>query len=186
MDIIDLKPDNTDAVEQAAHVLHEEFNHARWDYSWPTMQEAHDELAELMQESNICRAAIDTSGTVLGWVGGLPEYEGHVWELHPLVVHPDYRGQGVGRALVNDLEKQAKQRGGLTITLGSDDVSNMTSLGGVNLYPNVWEQVVNIRNLKNHPYEFYQKLGYVITGVMPDANGIGKPDIYLSKSLVDR
>ena len=27
------------------------------------------------------------------------------------------------------------------------------------------------------------KLGYVVTGVMPDANGRGRPDIYLSKAL---
>jgi aminoglycoside 6'-N-acetyltransferase I len=34
-----------------------------------------------------------------------------------------------------------------------------------------------------HPYEFYQKLGYVIVGVIPDANGPGKPDILMAKSL---
>jgi aminoglycoside 6'-N-acetyltransferase I len=44
--------------------------------------------------------------------------------------------------------------------------------------------IVSIRNLKRHPYEFYQKLGYVIVGVIPDANGPGKPDILMAKSLV--
>lgn len=29
--------------------------------------------------------------------------------------------------------------------------------------------------------EFYQKMGFAIVGVMPDANGIGKPDIYIAK-----
>jgi hypothetical protein len=33
-------------------------------------------------------------------------------------------------------------------------------------------------------YEFYQKQGYVIVGVMPDANGLGKPDILMAKSVV--
>jgi hypothetical protein len=28
-----------------------------------------------------------------------------------------------------------------------------------------------ITNLHEHPFEFYQKLGFVITGVVPDANG---------------
>jgi len=32
-------------------------------------------------------------------------------------------------------------------------------------------------------YEFYQKLGFVIVGVMPDANSFGKPDIYLAKRV---
>ncbi|MEN9564723.1 MAG: hypothetical protein RIR73_2967, partial [Chloroflexota bacterium] len=27
------------------------------------------------------------------------------------------------------------------------------------------------------------KMGYVITGVVPDANGLGKPDIMMSKRI---
>ena len=45
------------------------------------------------------------------------------------------------------------------------------------------EKIRDIRNLKGHPYAFYQKLGYTIVGVMPDANGRGKPDIYLAKRV---
>ncbi len=45
------------------------------------------------------------------------------------------------------------------------------------------QQAAAIRNPGGHPYEFYQKLGYVIVGVVPDANGFGKPDIYMAKSL---
>lgn len=36
---------------------------------------------------------------------------------------------------------------------------------------------------RSHPFLFYRKLGYVVTGVMPDANGRGRPDIYMSKRL---
>jgi aminoglycoside 6'-N-acetyltransferase I len=35
----------------------------------------------------------------------------------------------------------------------------------------------------NHPFLFYRKLGYTVTGVVPDANGPGKPDILMSKRL---
>jgi aminoglycoside 6'-N-acetyltransferase I len=38
-------------------------------------------------------------------------------------------------------------------------------------------------NLRGHPYAFYQKIGFVIVGVMPDANGLGKPDIYMAKRI---
>ncbi|WP_345321446.1 hypothetical protein [Candidatus Villigracilis proximus] len=87
--------------------------------------------------------------------------------------------------LAEDFEEQVRQQGGLTITLGSDDEDHMTSLSDVNLFVNLWDQVKNIRNLKHHPYEFYQKMGYVITGVVPNANGIGKPDIIMSKRVIN-
>jgi aminoglycoside 6'-N-acetyltransferase I len=120
---------------------------------------------------------------LLGIIGGIPQYDGHVWELHPLAVQPSMHGRGIGKALVTDFEEQARQHGGLTITLGSDDEDNMTSLSGVDLYEAPWEKVRNIRNFKRHPFEFYQKMGYVITGVVPDANGVGKPDIIMSKRI---
>ncbi len=112
---------------------------------------------------------------------GLPSYGGNVWELRPLVVCPSVRRRGVGRALVADLEARVRERGGFTLWLGSDDESGMTCLSGVDLYPDVLEHLANIKNLRGHPYEFYQKLGFSIIGVMPDANGPGKPDIYMAK-----
>jgi len=93
------------------------------------------------------------------------------------------QGQGIGRALVEDFEGQVRLRGGLTITLGTDDEDNMTSLSNVDLYENTWNRIQTIQNLKGHPFGFYQKLGYVITGVVPDANGRGKPDILMSKRI---
>jgi len=84
---------------------------------------------------------------------------------------------------VADLEERMRARGGLTITLGTDDVTGQTTLAGINLFPHVWEHVTQIQNLKRHPYEFYQKQGYVIVGVMRDANGLGKTDILMAKSV---
>lgn len=60
-------------------------------------------------------------GSVLGWIGAIREYEGHAWQLHPLVVHPEHQGFGIGRLLVQDLEVQIRQLGGTTIYLGTDD-----------------------------------------------------------------
>lgn len=153
-----------------------------WPDAWPDHEDGVEEVRESLEPGRISRVAVDEDGTVLGWIGGVHEYS-CVWELHPLVVRPDRQGQGIGRALVQDLEAQVAARGGLTLRLGSDDDSNQTSLGGVDLYPNVWEHVATIRNLDRHPYEFYQKLGFVIVGVIPDANGLGKPDIMMAKRV---
>ena len=153
-----------------------------WPDAWPDHEAAVDEVRESLEPGRISRVAMDDDGTVLGWIGGIHEYA-YVWELHPLVVRMDRQGQGVGRALVADLEALVAARGGLTLRLGTDDESNQTSLGGVKLYPNVWEHIATIRNLDRHPYEFYQKLGFVIVGVIPDANGVGKPDIMMAKRL---
>ncbi len=180
MRIINLQPGDEETIRQAAALLVESFRE-HWPDAWPDMNSALNEVRESLGEGRISRVAADDDGTVLGWIGGIEQYDGHVWELHPLVVRSDRRRRGVGRALVADLEERVRERGGITITLGTDDEDNMTTLAGVDLYPNVWEHIASIRNLRGHPYEFYQKLGYVITGVLPDANGPGKPDILMSK-----
>jgi aminoglycoside 6'-N-acetyltransferase I len=121
---------------------------------------------------------------MVGWVGGLPEYDGRVWELPPTVVHSMYRRQGIGRALVAAFESEACKRGGLTATLGTDDNTGMTSLSGVDLYSDLTRHLAKIQDLgRGHPFGFYLKVGYIVTGVMPDANGPGRPDIYMSKRL---
>ena len=182
MDIVNLLPHDETAIQQAAELLVLGFRE-NWPDSWTTLELALEEVRGLLKNDYICRIALDDDGSVIGWIGALPEYDGNVWELHPLVVHPHHQRQGIGRALVADLEVRVRERGGLTLHLGTDDVLGMTSLGYEDLYTDLWEKVRNIRNLKGHPYEFYQKLGYTIIGVMPDANGPGKPDILMSKRL---
>jgi aminoglycoside 6'-N-acetyltransferase I len=177
-----LKPDNTQAIEQAAIILTDAF-HEHWPDAWPTHEEAVQEVTEMTAEDRISLAAFDPDGNVIGWIGGISEYDGNVWELHPLAVKPDMQQQGVGRALVQAFEREVKQRGGLTVRLGSDDEDGMTSLSNVNLYEDLWDKVRDIQNIKGHPYEFYQKLGYTIIGIMPDANGRGKPDIIMGKQI---
>ncbi len=72
----------------------------------------------------------------------------------------------------------------MTLWLGTDDESGMTSVSDTDLYPDPLQKLINIKNIKKHPYEFYIKCGFSIVGVMPDANGIGKPDIYLAKKII--
>ena len=182
MEIATLHLENKHLIQQAAQLLGDAFRE-HWPDAWPTMDEAMKEIHEMLEPERICRVAVDEQGSLLGIIGGIPGYDGLVWELHPLAVQPSQHGQGIGRALVQDFEEQVRLKSGLTITLGSDDEDGMTSLSNVNLYEDLWEKIRDVRNLKHHPYEFYQKLGYVITGVVPDANGIGKPDILMAKRI---
>lgn len=181
MQIRDLTPDDQDAIQHVAQILVDGFAQ-HWPDAWPTITDALEEVQESFEEGKISRVAVDDDGTVLGWIGGQHTYA-QVWELHPLVVRPDQQGKGIGRVLVEDLEQHVRERGGLTLMLGSDDQDDMTTLSGVDLYNNLWEAIASIRNLRGHPYEFYEKLGFKIVGVIPDANGIGKPDILMAKRV---
>lgn len=182
MIIRDLHSDDTEAIGQVAATLVAAFQE-HWPHAWPSLEAALEEVRQSFAPDRISRVAIDEGGNALGWIGGIRRYHGFTWELHPLVVHPRYQGRGIGRALVMDLEDQVRARGGVTVYLGSDDEDEMTTIGGVDLYPYVLEQLDRIHNVKRHPYEFYQKLGYIIVGVIPDANGAGKPDILMAKRL---
>jgi aminoglycoside 6'-N-acetyltransferase I len=182
MHILNLADRPGPILEQAAQLLVEAFGQPN---GWPTFELARDEVVTVLREG-FARAMVDDD-TLVGWIGGLPEYRGKVWELHPLVVRREHRRQGIGRALVEAFETEARERGGLTATLGTDDDSDMTSLAGIDLYDDVPRHIAELRDLgRNHPFLFFRKLGYVVTGLMPDANGRGRPDIFMSKRLSSR
>lgn len=179
MKLVDLADAPDDLLERAAEMLVADFDEPR---GWPTLAPAREEVASVLAQG-FARAVVEDDG-LLGWVGGLPEYAGRVFELHPLVVRRDVRRRGIGRALVEAFEREAARRGAHTATLGTDDDSGMTSLSGVDLYRDLPSHITELRDLgRGHPFLFYRKLSFVVTGVLPDANGPGRPDIYMSKPL---
>ena len=176
---VDLAGQPAAVREQAATLLVTDFDEPR---GWPTIERARDEVVYVLS-AGFARALLD-GDVLVGWIGGLPEYDGRVWELHPIVVRRAHRRRGVGRRLVAAFEEEARARGGLTATLGTDDDAGMTSLSDVDLYDNVPRHLGDLRDLgRSHPFLFYRRLSYVVTGVVPDANGRGRPDIYMSKRL---
>jgi aminoglycoside 6'-N-acetyltransferase I len=181
MRIVNLR-ENAPVVDQVAELLVEAMR-GTGSAAWRTATEALEEVQESLRPDRISRIAIDENDRVLGWIGGIEEYSGNVWELHPLVVRPDCQGRGIGRALVADFEGNVVERGGHTIRLGTDDEDCRTTLGGIDVYPDVLTRLGSIRNLRRHPFEFYLKAGYHIVGVIPDANGFGKPDILMAKRI---
>lgn len=164
--------------------------------AWPTLEAGLQTVIEVLHDGFV-RAAVDDSDAdktppagslprprkVLGWVGGILAYSGRVCELHPLVVDPAHRGTGIGRALVDAFEAEARTRGALTAWVGADDEIRGTSLGEVDLYEDLPTRLSTARVIDRHPLGFYRKLGYTLAGVLPDANGRGKPDLFLAKRL---
>lgn len=177
MEIKALSVKDTQYIEEAAMILSNSFPH-----SYPDLTSALNEVYGYLETEKVALVAVEQRH-VLGLIGAKPQYGLTGWELHPLVVLEEKRSQGIGSKLVAQLEKEIIKRGGIMVYLGSDDENDMTSLSNCELYDNLFERLKNIRNLKNHPFEFYQKQGYSIVGVFPDANGLGKPDIWLAKRL---
>ena len=167
-------------IEAAAQLLRDTFAPSG---VWTTLEEAREEVLQATARDRVCRVALATDGSVQGWIGAMPQYDGFVWELHPLVVAEPSRRRGVGTALVRDLERILVARGALTLWAGSDDLAGETSLGGVDLYAALPEALTEVRSWGRHPLPFYRALGFQIIGVMPNANGPGRPDIFLAKRL---
>ena len=146
-------------------------------------QDAQEEMDSILEAERICLVAVE-GDKLLGFVGAMHQYS-HAWELHPLAVDALYRKQGIGKALVLALEQLLVPQGVLTIYLGTDDEEFKTSLSQGNLFEDTYAKIAQIQNPGNHPYAFYQKCGYKIVGVIPDANGIGKPDIFMAKRIFE-
>ncbi|NLM10007.1 MAG: GNAT family N-acetyltransferase [Clostridiaceae bacterium] len=178
MEIINMIQLNEHQIIQAAQILTDSI-----PIGWPTLQDALDEIKKLLIPENTLLAAVEND-IVLGWGGILPEYNGNVFEIHPLAVRSDRRKQGIGRAIVAALENEARKLGGLTIHVGADDErgDGETSFANVDLFDDLPGKIKSF-SPGTHQSGFYLKLGYKIIGVMPDANGIGKPDIFLGKRL---
>jgi len=182
MEIVNMNTLDDVQLTQAAQMLTDEI-----PLGWPTFADALDEVRMLLDnedDTGILFIAAVENGTVFGWSGILPEYDGKVFEIHPLVVRHDQQGKGVGKALVAALEEAARKKGGLTLYLGADDEEpgGETSFANVDLYDNLPKRIQEF-DPGTHQAAFYLKIGYKVVGVVPDANGKGKPDIILAKQL---
>ena len=166
-------------IIQAARILTDSI-----PQSWGTFEETLEEIEGRLIPGNTLLAAIGND-MVISWGGILAAtYNGNVFELHPLAVRRDRQNEGIGGTVVSALEDEARKQGGLTIHLGADDEkdSGETSLVNVDLYDDLPGKIADF-SPGTHQFGFYLKMGYKIIGVMPDTNGVGKPDIFFGKRL---
>jgi GNAT superfamily N-acetyltransferase len=184
MELKRIYPENKKSVNECCELLIQCFKH-----SWDTMEEAMETMDYCFEEDGIVIVAVDAQENnrdekVLGFIGARVKYEPNGWELHPLAVGEKFQRKGVGTFLIQALEMEVAAQGGHVLYLGTDDEDGATSLSQGDLFENTFEKIKNIKNLDNHPYEFYQKNGFQIVGVLPDVNGYGKPDIYMAKRIL--
>ena len=167
-------PLSSKIADDAAEVMRDALGYSKKD--------AEAEVRRMLSKKRVAFAAI-TENRVAGIIGAIPQYGMTGWELHPLAVLKAYQRRGIGTALIEALENDVAARGGIMLYLGSDDESGTTSLYGADLYDDTFGKLANIKNIGGHPFPFYEKCGYKIVGVFPDANGIGKPDIWMAKRI---
>jgi len=175
MEIRVLQKEDETLIDSAVELLQEAFA-PNWDCG-------REDVLECLEEGKVCLVAVK-DGVAAGIAGAMPQYGVTGWELHPLAVRKELRGKEIGTTLIQKLECILREKGCVTIYLGSDDEDHKTTLSDTNLFEDTFEKIKNIQNKKKHAYEFYEKMGYQIIGVIPDANGLGKPDIFMAKSLV--
>lgn len=178
MEIRMLNKTSTQERDAVAALLRQAFPHSYGDT-------ADEEVETCLETGRIALVAISNE-RVVGFAGAIPQYGETGWELHPLVVKDTLQGSGIGTRLIQALEREVAACGGLVMYLGTDDEFGKTSLSQTDLFEDMFAKIEGIQNLNRHPYEFYQKMGYRIVGVIPDANGPGKPDIYMAKKITKR
>ena len=174
--------ESEETIIKAAEILYVTFTGGDENRWLKNQREAFDEVRECVEKPSIC-IGIKAGNELAGWAGIRPMYE-KTWELHPMVIKKECQGKGYGRALLGEMERLARLNGIIGLVVGSDDETDSTSLSEKEITGvNIFEEIKNIKNYKNHPFEFYIKCGFAIVGIIPNANGPRKPDIWLWKDV---
>lgn len=166
---------------RAATVLRAALARLPSGFQGPGDAEAEVEMRRL-QDEWLGYAALEGEDLV-GWIGALQTYD-RGWEIHPLVVDPPHQRRGIGSALLAALEARARAAGVLTLYLGSDDDYGGTTLFGRDVWSDVLGAARTVEpSATGHALGFYRRHGFEVVGILPDVNGLGRPDITMAKRL---
>jgi aminoglycoside 6'-N-acetyltransferase I len=174
--------DSEETKDQAVKLLLDTFPKANM---WPDLDEkmAIETVNESILEENIC-VGLKINNELIGWCCLTPSYWGKTWDLHPFVISTKFQGKGLGKKLMGEIEKLVQEKGAIGIILDSGDEEKLTSLSEKEINEaNIFEEIKNIKNIRNHPYEFYKKCGFMIYGIIPNAYGVNKSSILMWKDI---
>lgn len=177
--IIDLASADEPMIETLAKITYEAFQENAPDWL-PTLESAREEVLEALAPGRQARVILEGSQPI-GWIGVITGP--HVWEIHPIVVAVDAQNKGYGQRLVAHVEELARSSGALTLFAGTSDEVGTTNLFGQDIYLDPVGAIANIEATGRNPFEFWLRAGFKIVGLMPDAEGPGKPGIHLAKRI---
>ncbi len=88
-----------------------------------TLENIQQRWQQIHQNPHYHTLVIDHDATVIGYAGFIEQYswefDGGFLRIQAFVIHEDYRGQGLGKKLMDAVEQQARQHGFKRIMLNS-------------------------------------------------------------------
>lgn len=185
VDVTGFDPADELRLDEAAGVLYRAAS--RFSSLLPTPEAALGELLDITRTPDaMVFVALNLAGEVCGVAGAAPHRSSALLRLYPLVVDPPFQRRGVGRALLGALESGAEARGMTTLLIALEDEAGLTSLSGRSLFPDPLAPMTRFVPPASHPSAFLKRMGFALTGVLPEAAGPGRPEIWFAKSLASR
>ena len=177
--LIDLNIADEALVERLAAITFKAFQKPAPGWL-PDIDAARRQVVDAGSAGRLGRVLVD-DGVPQGWIGIIRRR--YLWEIHPIAVAKDAQGKGTGTALVEDAAQLAKKAGALTLYASTSDETGATNLSGADLYDNPSSAIANIQAHARTPYRFWQNVGFTVVGLLPDAEGAGKPAIHLARRV---
>ena len=177
--IVELNPADSATIDRLARISYEAFKENAPDWI-PTVALARAQVCRATQQPHLSYVALQ-DGKAMGWIGLIPGK--HVWEIHPLAVALSAQYQGIGQQLVEHAASIARAQGALTLFASTGDEVGTTNLYGQDLYSDPAGAIANLQATGRNPFKFWQKAGFRIVGLLPDAEGRGRPSIHLARRL---
>lgn len=182
VDVAGFDPADELRLDEAAYVLYRAAS--RYSSAFPTPDAALGELLDVARTTDaVTFVALNLAGEVCGLASAAPYRSSSVLRVHPLVVDPPFQRRGVGRTLLKTVEDAARELGFSTLILALEDEAGQTSLSGKSLFPDPLAPMTRFVPPAAHPSTFLKRMGFGLTGVLPEAAGPGRPELWFAKSL---